>query len=129
MSLKTNLKVLKIKVLNQKFNYLYVLFNSEQTDNYLFYINVNEKEIILYSNEREIVTSFSNFNGTVHINSVSTNKRSAFGECMDAVEEDFTNDLVGWLAWNSNPLYAATAAVQCHGCIKKWWPCPAAYHP
>ncbi len=28
---------------------------------------------------------------------------------------------------NANPLYSATAAVHCHGCIKKWWPCPKAY--
>ena len=124
LDLKNGLQALRFSTSNKSINNLYALFNSRSSEFIAFFINITPKTIELYSFERELISSYSNVNGNVNINNIVLEKRSEFGSCMDKIEEDFTNDFIGWAAWNTNPLYSATAAVTCQGCIKRWWKCP-----
>ncbi|WP_329806878.1 ubiquitin family protein [Flavobacterium facile] len=127
LSLKNNTKALRFKTSNSSFNNVYAIYNQPTKEFFWFFINVSDLKIELFSSDKILLSSYSNINGNVNLNNIIVGKRSPFGACMDAVEEDFTNDFIGWAAWNANPLYAATAAVHCQGCIKKWWACPKAY--
>ncbi|PVV49960.1 hypothetical protein [Chryseobacterium sp. HMWF035] len=129
LTLKNNYQVVKLTIdKNENFNLIYAVYDpSDRTFNWYFMAN-NEKEIKVMSPEKELIISYVQHDGFVSIGSVA-GKRSPFGKCMDAVEEDFTNDWIGWAAWNSSPLPAIVAATMCQICVTKHKSCPPAYHP
>jgi hypothetical protein len=127
LSLKNNFKTVKLSILNnEKTNIVYAVYNSNDNDFIWFFVNNTDTKIDVLSPEMDLISTFVNSNGFVNILNID-NRRSVFGACMDAVEDDYTNDFIGWAHWHSSPFPALTAAVACQGCAKNWWACPPAY--
>lgn len=126
--LKNNDLGILIPLKNNEYQFLYV-FKFKNADGYTYnFLKSNENNTYTYSEDRILLLTANNNNGVVNLIYNSTN-RSKFGQCMDAVEDDFTDSLVGWVYWNANPSVQALAAGLCYSCTRWGAPCPAAYNP
>ena len=125
ITLKNNFQVLKFNIENKNFNTICALYNKEKNDFIWYFLNNSEDKIEVFSPNREILSSYSNIKNYVSVNPVEN--RSVFGACMDAVEDDYTDTLLGWAHWHSSPIPAMVAAASCEGCARGWWRCPPAY--
>jgi hypothetical protein len=125
-TLKNNFKVLKVDI-NSKFaNLVYAFYNKDKNDFIWFFVNNTQSKIEVLSSTRVLLSVFVDSDGYVNMEPVSITN-SVFGDCMEAVEKDFTDSLVGYVLWNTTPLPAMTAAVNCEGCARGWFACPPAY--
>ncbi|WP_396144937.1 hypothetical protein [Flavobacterium sp.] len=125
---KNSSQGLYIPLINSEFNTLYV-YMFEGVDGYAYnFISTKDEKTYTFSNDKVLLYTGSNNKGNTLI-TYNPQARSAFGQCMDAVEDDFTDDLVGWVAWNTHPGIQALAAGMCYSCVKWGRACPAAYQP
>lgn len=129
LTLKNNLTAIRFTVTdNSDYNTIYALYYKD-LDYFDYYLMNNTPESIsVFTPEKEPIITYVNNNGYVAIGNLAE-RRSPFGQCMDAVEDDFTNDFVGYVAWHTSPLPGLVAATMCGLCVKKHVSCPPAYHP
>ncbi len=125
LTLKNNFQTLKFKIENIDFNSIYAIYNKEKNDFMWYFINNTADKIEVFSSNREILSSYSNIKNYVSVNNIES--RSVFSACMDAVERDYTDSLLGWVHWHTSPMPALVAAASCQGCARGWWSCPPAY--
>ena len=113
-------------IIDNEFEILYVFLFKEIPDQVFYFLKLDKEKTFTFSQERVLIYTGVNENGITKI-TPNVQNRSACGNCMDAVENDFTDSLVGWIYWNANPQVQALAAGLCYTCTRWGKPCPAAY--
>lgn len=125
---KNGRKGILIPTVNNEFQKIYVFYFENESAYTYFFLKSEKEKTYTFSKDLVLLYTGSNINGDTSI-VYNAENRSAFGKCMDAVEDDFTDTLVGWVYWNGNPQVQALAAGMCYTCTRWGWGCPAAYSP
>lgn len=115
-----------LEMINKKdFSNCYIIYDKKYNEFSTYFINIKKGEYIeVYNKDKEFISSFLNVNGFVKFSQekISNNniyfRRSCFQYCMDYVEEQITDDLIGWAAWNLSPATQVAAAIGCDRACK-----------
>jgi len=105
---------------------IYAIQPSLRTEFLYYFLQGNATSTKTFNANRTLLYTANNMNNMVQIQMVAAGK-SAFSNCMDAVEDDFESEPVGWIYWNLNPPVQVLAATMCGSCVSWGVLCPAAY--
>ena len=106
------------------FTNCYILYDTKMNEFTTYYIKIFKDEYIeVFNKDRAFIYSSLNVNGYVKLttekkSNFSLYSRSCFQYCMDYVEDQITDDLVGWAAWNLSPATQIAAAIGCDRACK-----------
>ena len=111
-----DVKLVSIKFKDQtKFSYLTCVFNTKTRDYANYYINTKENLVNVFDELKSNIYQVNIKDTTVNFN------KSAFADCVGKLTDSFTDDLLGAVAYYTNPGIAVLIAAKCQGCVKKWW--------
>jgi len=95
-----------IKFILSKGSYqtLYAIQPSLRTEFLYYFLQGNATSTKTFNANRTLLYTANNVNNMVQIQMAAAGK-SAFSNCMDAVEDDFESEPVGWMYWNLYPQF------------------------
>lgn len=98
-----------------KYNFCYISMNTKNNTFAFFYINKELDKISIYNKSDVLILSSLNDEGKIKLINEIQSRITCFSACMAWVEEQITDDALGWAAWNLSP---ATQVAAAYGCDK-----------
>nr|WP_315233653.1 hypothetical protein [uncultured Flavobacterium sp.] len=109
-----------LEMINKKyFTNCYIIYDKKHNKFTTYFINIKKDEYIeVFNKDKQFIYTSINVNGFVKLtyekkSNSNLYKETCFSSCMDYAEEQITDNLIGWVAWETNPAVKIVAAYGC----------------